>query len=285
MPKVIGNPLSWSVGAVSATGRHVGDVVEHLAVKEDAAPPRVRRLELSDLRAALKAGVDDFVACRSDVVFLCLLYPLIGAFLAWAAFTGNLLPLIFPILSGFALVGPVAAVGLYEMSHRREAGFTANWGDALSVLRAPSFGAIFVLSLMLFATYVVWLIVAHGIWSATLGPVPPVSLGAFFGEVFGTGAGWAMILIGMAVGFFFAVLVLAASVVSFPMLLDRDVGLPMAVATSVRVAMENPVPIAVWGLIVAGGLVLGALPALLGLVVVLPVLGHATWHLYRRAVD
>lgn len=284
MPKVIGNPLSWSVGAVSATGRHMGGVADHLALKEDAAPPRVRRLELEDLRGALRAGVADFTACRSDVIFLCLLYPLIGGLLAWAAFSGNLLPLIFPILSGFALVGPVAAVGLYEMSRQREAGGAPNWGDALAVLRSPSFGAIFVLSLMLFATYVVWLIVAHGIWSATLGPVPPASLGAFAGEVFGTAAGWTMIVVGMAVGLFFAVIVLAASVVSFPMLLDRDVGLPMAVATSIRVALENPVPIAAWGLIVAAGLVLGALPALLGLVVVLPVLGHATWHLYRRAV-
>ena len=102
--------------------------------------------------------------------------------------------------------------------------------------------------------------------------------------MFTTGAGWALIVVGIGVGFLFAVLVLTISVVSFPMLLDRDVGLFTAVATSVLAVVTNPVPMAVWGLIVAGGLVLGSLPALLGLIVVMPVLGHATWHLYRKVV-
>ena len=103
-------------------------------------------------------------------------------------------------------------------------------------------------------------------------------------EVLTTGAGWTMILVGCGVGFLFAALVLATSVVSFPLLLDRDVGLPAAVITSMRVTAANPLPIAVWGLIVAGGLVLGSIPFFLGLIVVMPILGHATWHLYRRTV-
>jgi uncharacterized membrane protein len=283
MAKTIGNPLSWSVDAASAAGGYVGSVAGELG-GEDTAPPVVRRITIDDLKASLRAGFEDFAACRSDVVFLCLLYPVIGGLLAWAAFSGNLLPLIFPIMSGFALLGPVAAVGLYEMSRRRERGEEASWSNAFGVVKSPSFGAIFVLALMLFATFVIWLIAAHGIWSATLGPEPPASIGAFVGDVFGTPAGWTMIVTGMAVGGMFAVAVLGVSLVSFPLLLDRKVGLPVAVVTSFRVVTENPRVSAIWGAIVAGSLAVGSIPAFLGLIVVLPVLGHATWHLYRRAV-
>jgi uncharacterized membrane protein len=118
----------------------------------------------------------------------------------------------------------------------------------------------------------------------TLGPEPPISAQAFLRDVLTTGSGWTMIIIGMGVGFIFALAVLAISVVAFPLMLDREVGLGNAVATSLRVFAENPLPIAAWGVIVAGGLVLGSIPAFLGLIFVLPVLGHATWHLYRKTV-
>lgn len=246
--------------------------------------PQIRHLGVEDLRAALRAGVADFAACRTDVAFLAALYPLIGLLMAWIALDRNLLPLLFPLMAGFALVGPVAAVGLYEMSRRREAGEAAQWGDAFAVLRAPSFGAILALGLLLLAVFVVWIMTAHAIYLATMGPAYPASLTAFAGDVFATQGGLMMIVIGCGVGFLFAVAVLATSVIAFPLLLDRDVGLPGAVVTSLRVTMANPGPILVWGAIVAGGLLLGTLPFFLGLVVVLPVLGHATWHLYRRAV-
>ncbi len=283
MAQTIGNPLSWSVDAMRGAGKHLGSVAETIAT-DDLAPPSVRRIGLDDLRIALRKGFEDFVACRSDVAFLCLLYPIIGVTLAWLAFRGDLLPLIFPVISGFALVGPVAAVGLYEMSRRREFGQQTSWADAFAVAGSPSFGAILVLGLLLAMVFTVWILAANGIYAATLGPAGPTTPGAFVSAVFGTGAGWAMIIVGMGVGFLFAALVLAISIVSFPMLLDRKVGLPLAVVTSIRVATTNPVPVAVWGLVVAGGLALGALPVFLGLIVVLPVLGHATWHLYRRAV-
>jgi uncharacterized membrane protein len=286
MPSTIGNPLSWSIGFFRATSRHLGAVADRVAgAGPDAGPvPQVRTLEPEDLREALRRGFDDFAACRSDVVFLCLLYPLIGLVLAWIAFNRDLLPLLFPIVSGFALIGPVAGVGLYEMSRRREAGMPIGWTDAFAVVQSPSFGAIFLLALMLGGIFLIWIFTAAGIYGATLGPEPPASLGAFVVDVFTTLAGWAMIVVGMIVGFFFAVLVLSISVVSFPLLLDRNVGLTTAVMTSIRVATTNPGPIAVWGLIVAIGLAAGSLPVFLGLIVVLPVLGHATWHLYRRAV-
>ncbi len=99
-----------------------------------------------------------------------------------------------------------------------------------------------------------------------------------------TGAGWALIVLGFGVGFLFAVLVLAISFVSFPLMLDRDVGLETAVWTSMRAAAANPAMTALWGLLVAGGLLIGSIPLFLGLIVVMPVLGHGTWHLYRRLI-
>jgi uncharacterized membrane protein len=283
MTQTIGNPLSWSVDAVREAGKHLGSVTGKLG-SEAEAPPQVRRIGMADLREALRKGVDDFAACRSDVAFLCLLYPVMGVTLAYLAFRGDLVPLIFPVMSGFALIGPVAAVGLYEMSRKREMGQPTGWGDAFAVTGSPSFGAIFVLGLILALVFVVWLLAANGIYAVTMGPEAPASLGAFARDVVTTAGGWAMVIVGMAVGFLFAALVLATSVVSFPMLLDRPVGLPVAVVTSIRVATTNPGPIAAWGLLVAVSLALGSLPVFLGLIVVLPVLGHATWHLYRRAV-
>ena len=246
--------------------------------------PGIRHITVDDLREVLRKGVEDFGACRTDVIALCVFYPVIGVLLAWFAFDRNLVPLLFPVISGFALLGPVAGVGLYEMSRMREIGEEPSWAHAFGVVKHPSFAAILVLGLMLGGVFVVWMLTAHGIYYATLGPELPASLGAFLRDTFTTGAGWAMIIVGCAVGSLFAALVLAISVVSFPLLLDRDVGLPVAVITSLRVTAANPLPIAAWGLIVTAGLVIGSIPFFLGLIVVLPVLGHATWHLYRRTV-
>ncbi len=285
MSETIGNPLSWSVDHAKLVGRHLGAVATHVGHEvEDLEMPRVRRISVHDLRGVLREGMADFAACRTDVAFVCLLYPVIGVLIAWFALDRNLLPLLFPLVSGFALVGPVAAVGLYEMSRQRELGETPEWAHAFGVTKSPSFGAILALGLMLGALFIVWVLTAHGIYYATMGGEAPDSLGAFARDVLTTGPGLAMAIVGIVVGALFAALVLAVSVVSFPLLLDRDVGLPAAVITSLRVTAANPVPIAVWGLIVAAGLVLGSIPLFLGLIVVMPILGHATWHLYRRTV-
>src|SRR5207302_1270979 len=188
-------------------------------------PAALRHIALADLREALVRGVEDFAAFRTDVAFLCLVYPLVGFILARLVFGYELLPLMFPLASGFALIGPVAAVGLYEMSRRREAGLESGWADAFSVFRSPAFGSIMLFGLMLMAIFVIWLNVAIAIYDLTLGPEQPVSLAGFLHDVFATNAGWALIGIGCGVGFLFAVLVLAISVVSVPMLLDRDVRL------------------------------------------------------------
>ena len=170
------------------------------------------------------------------------------------------------------------------MSRLRDQGAHFTWVDTFGVFRSHSFGKIVVLGLLLMMIFLLWLVAAGLIYDATLGPQPPASLAAFVHDIFATNAGLAMIVAGVGVGFLFALFVLAISVVSFPLLLDRDVRLETAIATSVRAVSINPVPMAAWGVIVAAGLVIGSIPLLIGLVVVLPVLGHASWHLYRRVV-
>lgn len=283
MTKTIGNPLSWSVRTLRRAGHGAADMTDRMG-GDGRAVPEVRRLTTDDLLDALHAGLDDFKAFRTDVLALVLLYPVMGGLLVWFTLDSDLLHIAFPMLAGFALVGPLAAVGLYEMSRRRERGEQASWGDALDLVFSPVMAPIVMLGVCLLGVFVIWLVVADRIYDLTIGPAPPASIMAFAGAVFGTPAGWAMIAIGMGAGLIFAAVVLAATVVSFPMLIDRNVGLPRAVATSVEVTRRNPQVILTWGLIVAVSLGLGAIPALLGLMVVMPVLGHATWHLYRRAV-
>lgn len=248
------------------------------------AEPEVRRIGAADLHAALRAGFSDFLAARDDVIFIAIIYPLAGLMLLALAMQYALLPMVFPLLSGFALLGPLAAVGLFEISRRRERGDAVSWTDAAKVLHSPAIGAIALMALILIGLFVLWMVTAFVISQIAFGDGPPVTIQSFLNEVFATGAGMSMALIGIAVGFVFAVVALAVSVVSFPLLLDRGVDLDVAIMTSLRVVAKNPGAMALWGLIVAAALVLGALPALVGLIVVVPVLGHATWHLYRKAV-
>ena len=246
--------------------------------------PEVRRIHVSDVWDALRAGFEDFWEKPSHIVFLAVIYPVVGVFLAaWTA-GQNALWLLFPLMSGFALIGPVAAIGLYEISRRRELGLDTSWSHAFEVRNSPALPAIVAVGGLLFALFIAWLLVARGLYVSLFGPEPPASLGSFIDEVLTTRHGWALIVLGNTIGFVFAVVAMLVSVVSFPLLLERDVGAVCAIQTSVRTVMTNPVPMAFWGLIVAGLLVLGSIPIFAGLAVVLPILGHATWHLYRRTV-
>jgi len=286
MATTIRNPIEWgydqlrhAAAAVEVTGHAVRGRPDAVATA-----PAIRRIDIADLRDALAKGVSDFGEARSDVIFLCLLYPVAGLVLARMVLGSGMFPLLFPLASGFALIGPFVGVGLYEMSRQREEGKELSWATAFDVVRSPSFGAIIMLGVVLMVLFLLWLSAAQAIYTLTLGPMEPQSMTGFFADVFTTARGWAMIGIGIGVGLIFALAVFAISVVSFPLLLDRDVGLGVAVWTSLRAIRTNPLPMAAWGLIVTAGLVLGSIPLLLGLIIVLPVLGHASWHLYRKVV-
>ncbi|MBW6419900.1 DUF2189 domain-containing protein [Rhizobium sp. XQZ8] len=246
--------------------------------------PAVRKIGVEDVREALRLGWNDFMERPSHYVFLCLIYPIAGIFLAVWSTGANLMPLLFPLMSGFALLGPIAAIGLYEISRRREMGEDTSWRHALDVRHSPAMPSILAVGFFLVVLFVAWLLIAQALYTAYFGDTAPASIGAFVSDVLTTSQGISMIIWGNLIGFVFAVVVLATTVVAFPLMLDRDVGAGVAIETSVRAALANPVPVALWGLIVAALLVVGTIPIFAGLAVIMPILGHSTWHLYRRLV-
>jgi uncharacterized membrane protein len=246
--------------------------------------PAIRRIGPADLFDALARGWEDFAATPSHGVFLCIIYPAIGIAIAGLTLGFAILPLLFPLAAGFALIGPLAALGLYELSRRREAGVRASATDALDVLHSPSLGSILALGALLMIIFITWIATARAIFVANFGYAAPDSIAQFAHDLLFTREGWTLILVGNFVGFLFAAVALTIGVVSFPLLLDRNVGAAVALLTSVRVVVANPLTMALWGLIVAALLVIGSLPMFIGLAVTLPLLGHATWHVYRKAV-
>jgi uncharacterized membrane protein len=259
----------------------------HVLLGAGAKPAQmtVRRIGFADLKDALAKGFDDFAAMPTHAIFLCIIYPVIGLVLARLAFGYSILPLLYPLASGFALVGPIAAIGIYELSRRREAGLETSALHSLDVVQSSSIGAIVLLGILLSLIFLIWVAIANALYIATFGYATPESFSQFAHDVLTTQAGWTLIVVGNAVGLLFAAIVLTISAVSFPLLIDRDAGAAVALLTSIQVVVKNPVTMAAWGLIVAVLLVIGSLPFFLGLTVVVPVLGHATWHLYRKAVD
>ena len=259
----------------------------HVYFGRDAltARPVLRKLTPRDCFAALAEGFDDFRAMPSHVAFLGAVYALGGVAIASMGSFANALELVFPFAAGFALVGPFLAVGLYEMSRRREMGRAVDWRDAFAVLRSPALPAIAALGLALFVIFAWWIVAAEAIYVWLYGSEAPASAATFFADVLTTGRGWTLIVVGDLVGFAFAATALCLSVVSFPLLLDRNVGAGVAMLTSVRVILANPVTMALWGLMIAVLLLIGSLPLFIGLAIVMPVLGHATWHLYRKVVE
>ena len=260
-------------------------VITRTAPTDTSAGVPVRKIGASDLSQALGDGWSDFMEMRGDIIFLAILYPAIGIIAAIATVGGPLMPLFLPIAAGIGLLGPVVAVGFYEMARRREMGLHSNWPHFLDVRKRPSFDEIAMVSGLLLAIFALWLFAAGALYVALFGWTQPESVGAFLTQVFTTGRGWALILIGSVIGGLFGAAVLVLSVVSMPMLVDCDVSASDAVKTSVRAASENPGMVLRWGVIVAALLVAGSIPLFIGLAVVLPWLGYATWHLYTRLVD
>jgi len=250
-----------------------------------AAPVKVRSIGPRDCLSALAEGFDDFFAIPTYPVFVGLFYAVAGVALVAMSSLASALQLVFPLAAGFALIGPFVAVGLYEMSRRRDRGLAVKGRDAFAVFRSPALPSILALGLLLLMIFAAWMFAAELIYAWLYGPKPPAAALPFLTDVLTTTRGWLLIVVGGLVGFCFAALALCISVVSFPLMLDRDVGLVPAVEASLSVTRANPLAVALWGLIVAVALVVGSLPLFTGLAVIMPVLGHATWRLYRKAIE
>ena len=245
----------------------------------------VRKIGNQDLSWSLRAGLDDFLAMRGDLLFAGLLYVLVGILAAVMATRSELLPFLFPVVAGVGLLGPLAAVGFYELARRREEGLESGWTHFLDVQKSPSADDIGIVAGMLLAIFAVWLLAAGALWVILFGAHSPASIGELLSLVFTTPRGWLLVLLGSAAGGLFGWLVLSVSVAAMPMLVDRDVSAAEAVSASWRAVQANRDEMLRWGLIVAGLLVLGSIPLFIGLAFVLPWLGSSTWHLYTRLID
>ncbi len=284
---VIRNPVVFTWDQVKTAAASI-DSAAHQDQARERASSRTRlgisRIGLADIRYALSRGMEDFSADPTHYLFLCALYPVLGLLIGRFAFGYEVLPVVYPLVTGFALVGPVAALGIYEMSRRREAGAEVHWWNAFDVLRSPAIGDILKLVIGLAVIFVLWLVAAEFIYRFTLGPTPPASAGEFLHQVLTTPAGWTLIVVGNLIGLLFAVLVFTLSVISFQLILDREATAEQAIRASIEAVRTNPATMAAWALTIAVILVVGSIPLLLGLAVALPVLGHASWHLYKRLV-
>jgi uncharacterized membrane protein len=255
------------------------------AAQQSAEIP-VRTITDENLRVALRQGLDDFLTFRGDIVFAGLIYTLIGLAAVVMTTRMPLMPFFFPVVAGVGLLGPVAAVGFYELAKRREAGESdLHWFNFLDVRKRASVDDMGIVAGLLLGIFALWLIAAGILYALLFGLATPQSIGGFLAMVFTTPRGWALILGGAVVGAAFGWLVLALSVASMPMLVDCNVSAAEAVSASWRAAHANKGEMIRWGLIVIGLLVLGSIPLFVGLAFVLPWLGYATWHLYTRLID
>lgn len=245
--------------------------------------PTIKAITVDDVTESLRQGAEDFRAMPAFGMVIGAFYAAGGMAMMLLAYAYDLVVLAFPLLAGFALVGPFAAMGLYEGSRRRDAGQSVGVGDIFNVRRATTSVNIFFLGFILLFLLFVWLRVALLIYALFYG-LQPLPLDAMLADVFTTTRGFTFLLVGNAVGAGFAFVAFSITVVSFPYMLERDVDPVTAVALSVSAVAKNLLPLAGWGLFVAVALAVSWLPFFLGLVVVLPVLGHATWRLYKRMI-
>lgn len=262
------------------------------ATRSNLSLPAIRRIRSADLDWALAQGWRDFREMRGDIVFLPLVYPLAGFFALTLAVNASFVPMVFPAVAGLTILGPAVSAGFYEFARRRDAGQDLTWIHFFDPLRRPTRAGLLLLTSGLIIIFALWLTAAFLVYRGTIaaGYHATVDAGgdlavrAFIRSLFGTSAGWTMIILGNLIGLAFAAVTLALTFVSFPMVVDRRGGALAAVLTSLRVARLNPGATADWGLRVALLLAIGCIPLFVGLPIVLPVLGYATWRLYTRAV-
>ena len=250
-----------------------------------AKPIPVRTITDEDLRSSLRQGWEDFRDLRGDLIFAGLIYTLIGLAAVVMTTSRPLIPFFYPVVAGVALLGPIAAVGFYELARRREIGQEVHWFNFLDVRKRPTVDDMGIVAGLLLVIFVGWLIAAGALYALLFGWATPTSIGGFLSDVFLTPRGWALIIGGAIIGAIFGWFVLALSVVSLPMLVDCDVSAADAVGASWRASHANKREMIRWGITVTTLLALGSIPLFVGLAFVLPWLGYSTWHLYTRLVD
>ena len=247
--------------------------------------PVIHKISIADLFDALRLGIADFWDKPSHYVMLTIIYPIVGIVLAVWASGFHTWSLLYPLMGGFALIGPFAAIGLYEISRRREQGLDTSWSHAFEVLRSPAIGSIAAVGVMLLVVFTLWLTAAQALYENIFGSDTPQEFTALLDQIFNQPGGMTLLVVGSMMGAVFALFTLCTTVVAFPLLLDRDVGAFVAVETSFRAVLKNPVPMIAWGIIVGLSVFIGSIPVFVGLALVLPILGHSTWHLYRKVVE
>jgi uncharacterized membrane protein len=246
--------------------------------------PRLRSLTTEDVMASLKAGFSDFMRAPAFGLFFGSVFSFIGIviwlqFLVWESSYW-----VLPIAIGFPLVGPFLAVGLYEVSRELDRGVPLDWPKVIRLPIAEGRRQIPWMAFVALFFYLVWVYMAHLIFALSFGLNPLTNVMSSH-ELFLTQEGITMLIAGSIVGGGLAFLLFAISVISIPMMLDREVDVVTAMVLSFRSVVENKRPMLMWGIIVAVMSLIGMLPVFLGMLIVFPILGHASWHLYTRAVE
>lgn len=245
--------------------------------------PEVRTITMDDLRTSLALGWADFRRAPAFGLFFSAVYVLGGIAMVYILMATGKSWATLPIIVGFPLIGPFAAVGLYEVSRRLQTGEKLDWGEVLGVVIAEKNRQMPSVAAVILIFFLFWNFLAHMIFALFLGLSVMTNITSSF-DVFLTGNGLTMLFVGTAVGGVLAFVLYAITVVSLPLLLDKEVDFVTAMITSFSAVTDNMPVMLCWGGLVGALLLLGMLPAFLGLFVVLPLLGHATWHLYQRVI-
>lgn len=249
-------------------------------IERPLGAPAFRNPRFQDIRTSLAAGVRDFAAAPVTDLFFASFYVFAGLVMGAITYaTGQTFWLVLAVL-GFPLIGALAALGFYEVSRRREGGDELRLSQVASVVWSHLSGQLPWLAAIIIVTFLFWFFLGHMIFALFLGLSPMTNVSTSL-EVFTTTEGLSMLGFGTLVGAVFALFVFAISVLGMPMLLDRDVDFITAMLRSMSAVRAAPLLYLLWGTIIAVLTLAAMVPMFLGLFVAMPVLGHATWHLYR----
>jgi uncharacterized membrane protein len=248
-------------------------------------PPVIGRVKFSDLSAAMSDGFRDFLKAPAFGLFFSAFYA-VGGVLIYLELTVRGEELwVIPIGLGFPLLAPFAAVGLYEVSRRLEKGESLDWSAVLGVVFRQKDRQFPSMAMMMIMFFMFWVFVAHLVFALFMGLQSLTNILTSWQDTLLTPNGLTMLAIGTGVGAAMAFVLFSLTVISLPLLLEREIDFISAMICSFQLVLANPLPMLAWGAIVSVLLFAGMLPFFLGLFIVLPVCGHATWHLYRRVIS